>query len=249
MIIDKASRQRSPMSPNASDKAQQILMVGDPGQIGPFGSADVSAKRVPICGAPEICAGRATLKSIPWTQLTGWARRPWTPSPPLYDFPFTSSRPDPYLANAVGGRVSEMVPLLLEPSPTHRPERGPLRPPGPHRPDGRKAGHTASLSAERGETQSYPHIPARRPSISGRSSTPTAASTATSTNEACTPATNPGPSSAGHWSTTGPDQTQADRHPAPRQGPGPKLPGPGDPRMTSPPSVSGWPNGPRTMRS
>ncbi|WP_227471723.1 AAA family ATPase [Paenarthrobacter sp. YJN-5] len=122
MIIDEAYQATFADVSNASDEAQQILMVGDPGQIGPVVTADVSAFRgretAPHMRAPEVFAKmkNAEIHSLDTTYRLG--QETVDAIAPLYGFPFSSSRPDRYLTDEDGNRVSEIVPLLLDPSPT-----------------------------------------------------------------------------------------------------------------------------------
>ncbi|ACL42067.1 conserved hypothetical protein (plasmid) [Pseudarthrobacter chlorophenolicus A6] len=122
MIIDEAYQATFADVSNASDEAQQILMVGDPGQIGPVVTADVSAFRgretAPHMRAPEVFArmANAEIHSLDTTYRLG--QETVNAIAPLYDFPFTSSRPDRYLTDADGDRVSEIVPFRVDPAPT-----------------------------------------------------------------------------------------------------------------------------------
>lgn len=122
MIIDEAYQATFADVSNASDEAQQLLMVGDPGQIGPVVTADVSAFRgrdaAPQMRAPEVFAqmANAEIHSLNTTYRLG--QETVDAIAPLYDFPFTSSRADRYLTDADGERVSEIVPLSIPVSPT-----------------------------------------------------------------------------------------------------------------------------------
>lgn len=122
MIIDEAYQATFADVSNASDESQQILMVGDPGQIGPVIVADVSAFRghesAPHMRAPEVFAQMKNVEvhSLDTTYRLG--QETVNAIAPLYEFPFTSSRADRYLTDADGDRVSEIVPLLVPVSPT-----------------------------------------------------------------------------------------------------------------------------------
>ncbi|WP_253905200.1 AAA family ATPase [Arthrobacter sp. H14] len=117
MIIDEAYQVTFNDASSACDEAAQVLMVGDPGQIGPVVTADVSAFRgretAPHMRAPEVFARMdcAEIHSLATTYRLG--QETVNAISCLYGFPFTSSRPDRYLTDEDGDRVSEIVPLRL----------------------------------------------------------------------------------------------------------------------------------------
>lgn len=100
MIIDEAYQATFADVFNAADNADQVLMVGDPGQIGPVVTADVSAFRgktqAPHMRAPEVFVQKAgaVVHRLDTTYRLG--QETVDAIAPLYNFPFTSSRPDRY---------------------------------------------------------------------------------------------------------------------------------------------------------
>lgn len=124
MIVDEAYQATFADVSAAADNADQILMVGDPGQIGPVVTADVSAFRgkdqAPHMRAPEVFVQKtgAVVHRLDTTYRLG--QETVDAIAPLYNFPFTSSRPDRYLTDEHGNRVSEVVPLQIPVAPTHQ---------------------------------------------------------------------------------------------------------------------------------
>lgn len=117
MIIDEAYQVTFAAAASAADDATQVLFVGDPGQIGPVVAHDVSMFKgkdlMPQMRAPE---GFATFDTVDHYSLaTSYRLGQETVDAigPLYKFPFTSSRPDRYLTDENGDRVSEIVPLTV----------------------------------------------------------------------------------------------------------------------------------------
>jgi hypothetical protein len=114
-IIDEAYQVTFNDASSAADQADQILMVGDPGQIGPVVSADVSSFRgrevAPHMRAPEVFAGMegTVVHALTTTYRVG--QETVDVIAPLYNFPFESARPDRFLTDANGDRVSEIVPM------------------------------------------------------------------------------------------------------------------------------------------
>lgn len=123
MIIDEAYQATFADVSNAVDNADQVLMVGDPGQIGPVVTADVSAFRgkaqAPHMRAPEVFVQKvgAVVHRLDTTYRLG--QETVDAIAPLYNFPFTSSRPDRYLTDSEGDRVSEVVAIRIPTAPTH----------------------------------------------------------------------------------------------------------------------------------
>ncbi|QOD05702.1 AAA family ATPase (plasmid) [Pseudarthrobacter sp. BIM B-2242] len=117
MIIDEAYQVTFAAAASAADQAQQVLMVGDPGQIGPVVTHDVSLfkgkEMTPQMRAPEGFARfeDAEIHSMGTTYRLG--QETVDAIGPLYKFPFTSSRPDRYLTDENGDRVSEIVPMTI----------------------------------------------------------------------------------------------------------------------------------------
>lgn len=117
MIIDEAYQVTFNDAAAAADGASQVLMVGDPGQIGPVVTADVTAFRgrdtAPHMRAPEVFSRLegAVVHSLESSFRVG--ARTVEAIAPLYDFPFVSSRPDRFLMGADGARMDEIVSLQV----------------------------------------------------------------------------------------------------------------------------------------
>lgn len=122
MIIDEAYQVTFAAAAGAADKAAQILLVGDPGQIGPVVTHDVSMFKgkdmTPQMRAPEGFAQfeDAEIHSMGTSYRLG--QETVDAISALYTFPFTSSRPDRYLTDENGDRVSEIVPMTVPVQPT-----------------------------------------------------------------------------------------------------------------------------------
>lgn len=120
-IIDEAYQVTFNDASAAGDQADQLLMVGDPGQIGPVVSADVSAFRgreiAPHMRAPEVFATMegAVVHALTTTYRVG--QETVDAIAPLYNFSFDSARPDRFLTDADGDRVSEINSMEVD-SPT-----------------------------------------------------------------------------------------------------------------------------------
>ncbi|MCC3299811.1 AAA family ATPase [Arthrobacter caoxuetaonis] len=122
MIVDEAYQVTFADISAAADNADQLLMVGDPGQIGPVVTADVSAFRgyevAPQMRAPEVFAKQDYTESHALDTTYRLGQETVDAISCLYKFPFSSARPDRFLTDEEGNRVSEIVPLLVEPAAT-----------------------------------------------------------------------------------------------------------------------------------
>ncbi|MEH0110727.1 AAA family ATPase [Tersicoccus sp. MR15.9] len=121
MIIEEAYQSTYGDVVQATDDAEQVLMVGDPGQIGPVVSANVDIFRgrseAPHMRAPEVYERRpyATVLSMDTTYRLG--QETVDAIAPLYGFAFDSGRPDRWVADPTGNRIAEIVPVQV-PAPT-----------------------------------------------------------------------------------------------------------------------------------
>jgi hypothetical protein len=117
LVVDEAYQAVFAQVASAAEGATQVLLVGDPGQIGPVVQSDTSAWAAMTAGphmrAPEVFAQDpdAFVLRLPSTfrlgQLTADAIAP------LYDFPFTSVRPDRWLTTQDGHQVPEIRSVLI----------------------------------------------------------------------------------------------------------------------------------------
>lgn len=146
-IFDEAYQTTYAQVVAAADNADQIVLVGDPGQIGPVNALDVSPwgrmEFGPHSRAPEGFEGRrdAAVVTLPASFRLG--QQTVDAISPLYDFPFISRRPDaslighaelesvvlpptghvadPQMVNAVVGRVQSIVSAsVVSPSGLHQ---------------------------------------------------------------------------------------------------------------------------------
>lgn len=95
MIVDEAYQVQYGLLAEAADLSSQMLMVGDPGQIGPVVTHDVSPWRgiedAPAARAPEVFARMdAKVLTLPCTYRVG--QETVEVIAPLYPFPFRSER-------------------------------------------------------------------------------------------------------------------------------------------------------------
>jgi len=112
MVIDEAYQSTYAAAAIAASRSDQVLLVGDPGQIGPVVTADTMAweqmSLAPHRRAPEAFAkiGSPTRLSLSSTWRLG--QQAAAAIAPLYRFGFTSSRPE----RAIVG-LNEIEPLLV----------------------------------------------------------------------------------------------------------------------------------------
>ncbi len=123
MIFDEGYQTTFADAASAADSADQVVFVGDPGQIGPVVTADLTAFReydtTPASRAPEVFSlvEGGTVLSLETTYRLG--QDTVDAISPLYNFSFSSARPDRYLTDEFGNRVSEIVSVQLPPTPTN----------------------------------------------------------------------------------------------------------------------------------
>lgn len=100
LIVEEAYQVTYGLLAEAADNATQILMVGDPGQIGPVITHDLSPWRgvqdAPAARAPEVFARmNANILTLPCTYRIG--QESTDAIAPLYPFTFHSERPERHL--------------------------------------------------------------------------------------------------------------------------------------------------------
>lgn len=112
MVFDEGYQTTFSDMMSAADAAKQIVIVGDPGQIGPVvtTSTDIwdGLPDAPHVRGPEVLARRddATVLRLDATYRLG--QQTVDAIAPLYDFPFVSKRPVRHLVNTDGVRLPEL---------------------------------------------------------------------------------------------------------------------------------------------
>lgn len=112
LIVDEAYQAVFSDVARAAEEAPQIVLVGDPGQIGPIVTADTSAwdgqSRAPHMRAPEVFVQDADAFVVPLPSTYRVGQDTVDVIAPLYDFPFDSRRPDRYVVAPDGERMPEL---------------------------------------------------------------------------------------------------------------------------------------------
>ncbi|GEL47176.1 helicase [Cellulomonas hominis] len=119
MVFDEAYQVTFADFSKAADRAEQVLLVGDPGQIGPVIAFNVGAwshlRQAPQMRAPEVLAARngVARHSLQHTYRLG----PDTAAAiaPLYPFTFDSARPERHLDGLDGEIACVLVPERPDP--------------------------------------------------------------------------------------------------------------------------------------
>lgn len=118
LVVDEAYQAVFAQVALAAEGAVQLLMVGDPGQIGPVVQSDTSAwaamSQAPHMRAPEVFEQDqdAFVLRLPSTYRLGQATV--DAIAPLYDFEFDSARPERYLTDHQGNVLPEIRPVLVK---------------------------------------------------------------------------------------------------------------------------------------
>lgn len=119
LIIDEAYQSTFASICQAADNATQLLMVGDPGQIGPVVRSDAKLysrqKFTPAGRAPEVFVNafgpvQGFIRTFSLRSSYRLGTQTVNAIAPLYDFSFDSKRPERYLHNG-GERMPEIVPF------------------------------------------------------------------------------------------------------------------------------------------
>lgn len=116
MVVDEAYQAVFADVALAAERATQVLLVGDPGQIGPVVQSDTAAwaamEAGPHMRAPEVFGldQDAVDVLLPCTYRVGQATV--DAIAPLYEFPFASSRPDRFITRG-GEQVPEILPTKV----------------------------------------------------------------------------------------------------------------------------------------
>ncbi|UQN30490.1 AAA family ATPase [Brachybacterium kimchii] len=98
LIVDEAYQSTFASLAAAAKGCEQVLMVGDPGQIGPVTTADTSvfedSQYPPHGRAPDVLRRHPSAKILHLPTSYRLGQRTVDAIAPLYDFPFDSGRPD-----------------------------------------------------------------------------------------------------------------------------------------------------------
>jgi len=117
LIVDEAYQQTFNDVGRAAERAEQIVLVGDPGQIPAIVTANTQAwegrRAAPHMRAPDVFIQDEDVftMSLPATYRLG--ARTTQAIAALYDFPFHSERPDRFVRES-GQRSAEIVPVRLD---------------------------------------------------------------------------------------------------------------------------------------
>lgn len=117
MIVDEAYQATYIDVDAASSGAQQVLLVGDPGQIGPVVTVDTSLwvgfKRPPHKPAPEVLENSGIVKSHHLRHTYRVGQETLGVIAPLYPFSFGSLRPDRWMTDGQD-QVPEVSTLTIK---------------------------------------------------------------------------------------------------------------------------------------
>ena len=120
MVFDEAYQSTYADVMAAADAADQVIMVGDPGQIGPVVTQDTSAwqamKSAPHTRAPEVFAARDDALTLQLGATYRLGQATVDAIAPLYGFPFDSARPDRHLTRRDGTVLPELDSVQIEPA-------------------------------------------------------------------------------------------------------------------------------------
>lgn len=115
LLLDEAYQATFADVAAAASKFDQVIMVGDPGQIGPVVTVDTGAwenlKRAPHRRAPEAFATMPFTQRLTMDKSYRLGQDTVDVIAALYDFKFASGRPDRHLLDATGSVVPEVAHL------------------------------------------------------------------------------------------------------------------------------------------
>lgn len=120
MVVDEAYQTTFADVSTAADRSDQVLLVGDPGQIGPVITTNTRSwshmKAAPHMRAPEVFTQdpEAVVLQLDATYRLGKAAV--DAIAPLYGFGFTSKRPGRVLLDETGQASPELAHSLIEPA-------------------------------------------------------------------------------------------------------------------------------------
>ena len=119
LIFDEAYQVTYSDASKAASKCEQILLVGDPGQIGPVVKVNTrpwdNMRFNPASRAPEAFVNLEGAIVLHMDATFRVGQRTVDTIAPLYGFGFTSKRPERFLVNEFGARVGEIEALKIRP--------------------------------------------------------------------------------------------------------------------------------------
>ncbi len=118
MVFDEAYQATFADVSAAADNAAQVVMIGDPGQIGPVVTVKTTMwdqmRAAPHRRAPEVFAGFEDKTLLRLGSSYRLGQETVDAIAPLYDFPFDSKRPDRHLTRRDGTVVPELDHVLVD---------------------------------------------------------------------------------------------------------------------------------------
>jgi hypothetical protein len=122
LIFDEAYQTTYSDAAKAASSAQQILMVGDPGQIGPVVRVNTRfwdhLRFNPANRAPEAFAKMKNAVILHMDATFRVGQETVEVIAPLYGFDFVSKRPERHMLDSAGNRLGEIESLRIKPIPT-----------------------------------------------------------------------------------------------------------------------------------
>lgn len=120
LLIDEAYQATFSQIAAAADSADQVIMVGDPGQIGPVVTTNTASwermRTAPHRRAPEVFARRDDAQVLQMEATYRLGRETVEAISPLYGFTFCSRRPERHIADRNGIRLPELAAVRIAPA-------------------------------------------------------------------------------------------------------------------------------------
>jgi hypothetical protein len=118
LVVDEAYQATHALVAQAQSGVAQVLMVGDPGQIGPVVTVDTSIwegqKDAPHLPAPLVTKGATDVVRFSLDVTYRLGPKSAKIIAPIYKFPFTSARPPRYVVTTDGEVVGEIETVEVE---------------------------------------------------------------------------------------------------------------------------------------
>ncbi len=118
LVVDEAYQATHALVAQAQSGVAQVLMVGDPGQIGPVVTVDTSIwdgqRDAPHLPAPLVTKGATDIVRFSLDVTYRLGPKSASIIAPIYKFPFKSGRPNRYVTTADGEVVGEIEAVEVE---------------------------------------------------------------------------------------------------------------------------------------